>query len=191
MKKLKISKLWHDPVWSKVIAAAVLVLAGIIWSYFQWFWPSIGAAASNTAKWMLNRTPTPNFLLIILSACTLVLLVFGAIILWAIIFPAAHDVGWQSYTMDKFFGIRWRWTYGSDGAVIGLYSLCPVCDYQVFPVNVSSFRVAPRIAFQCEDCGRDLGQFEGISKELENRVIRGIHKKLRTNTWPRPNQEQP
>jgi len=88
--------------------------------------------------------------------------------------------------MDEFFGIRWCWSYGSDGAVVDLFSLCPACDYQVYPIDAGIYRAAPRIAFRCEDCGRNLGQFEGVPEQLESRVIRGIHKKLRANTWPRP-----
>ena len=32
-------KLWHDPVWSKVIAGAILAVAGIIFVYFLQSWP--------------------------------------------------------------------------------------------------------------------------------------------------------
>lgn len=102
------------------------------------------------------------------------------------ILPEAGDGGWRYYTTDEFFGIRWRWRYGNDGGVYGLVSFCPACDYQVYAADASAYIVAPHISYRCEDCDRTLGEFEGTSEELENRVIRAIQKKIRTFTWPKP-----
>lgn len=186
MKKSLISRLWHDPVWSKVIAAAVLIAAGAVGSYFQGFWPTIGAAVTRVVLWIQESTLVPNWLLIILSICTVATLIVGGVMLWAIIFPEAGGRGWRAYTTDEFFSIRWRWHYGSDGGVYGLHSFCPACDYQVYAANASAFRAVPRIIYRCEDCGWTLKEFEGTPEELENRVIRAIQKKLRTSTWPKP-----
>jgi hypothetical protein len=34
------AKLWHDPVWSKVIAVAIVAIAGSVGSYFAGWWPA-------------------------------------------------------------------------------------------------------------------------------------------------------
>jgi hypothetical protein len=186
MKKPLISKLWHDPVWSKVIAAALLLIVGAAWSYFQGLWPAIGALVAHAALWTQKRTPIPNWLLVLLSISAVVTIAAGSFILWTAIFPEEDDRGWRSYTEDEFFGIRWRWRYGHDGGVYDLHSFCPVCDYQVYAANASAFRAVPRIAYRCEDCGgRTLAEFDGVPDELENRVIRSIQKKLRTSSWPK------
>jgi hypothetical protein len=183
MKKSRIAKLWHDPVWSKVIAVAGISILGAIWSYFQGLWPAIGAPIAYAMSWTFKqRTPIPNWLLILLYASGVATVVIVAIRVWAVISPA----GWRSYVEDEFFGVRWRWRYGHDGGVYDLHSFCPVCDYQVYAANASYFRTAPRIEYRCENCGgRVLAGFDGVPEEVENRVIRHVQQKLRTSSWPK------
>ena len=185
MKKSAIIKLWHDPVWSKVIAAAILFAIAAIWSYFKGWWPSIGMTIARVLFWMSDRTLTPNWLLSLFSICTLLMIGLGAVILWAIIFPKPVGVNWRTFTTDEFFGIRWRWRFDSSGDIYDVNSFCSACDYQVYAHYVGPYKIVNRIAYRCEDCDRVLGKFEMSKKELEDRVIRSIQKKLRTGTWPK------
>lgn len=185
MKKSAISILWHDPVWSKVIAAALIVVAGVAWTYFQGFWPRIGAQVGAGVAWALKRTDISNWLLVLLSASGVAVVIVVILLLWSLVSPSERETSWQSYTEDDFFGIRWRWRYGKDGSVLDLYSLCPSCAYQVYATSASYYAVVPRVAYRCESCGRTLAELEGTSGEIENRVIRHVQQKLRTSSWPK------
>jgi hypothetical protein len=45
-----LKKLWNDPVWSKVIAAAIIALAGGAWlAHWQNWWTPIGHAIGRVA----------------------------------------------------------------------------------------------------------------------------------------------
>jgi hypothetical protein len=187
-----VKKLWNDPVWSKVIAGVILTVVATIGAYFLDWWPSIGSFIWNCYKSIFFTTTTPNWLLGILCILSLPTIVIALALLWEKVHPKKQNDShsWRSYTTDNYFGLRWRWKYYQDGGIYDVYTFCPHCDFQVFPYDASGYRIIDRIGYQCDSCGRDLGQVDESRDSLENKVIRLIQQKLRTGLWPRQNDEQ-
>ena len=181
MSKLK--GIWADAVWSKVIATAIIALAGIVITYSLKMWPAIGAAVVNVFAFLGASSSVPNWLIGFGAACFLVVLFLIAAIIWRAIFPSATTNTWRSYVTDNFFGLRWHWQYGFDGGIFSLYSFCEDCDYQIHPENVSGYSAAPRFVYRCDICGRLAGPFEEEPLKLESKVKRLIQQKLRTGSW--------
>jgi hypothetical protein len=94
------------------------------------------------------------------------------------------DRVWRGYTSDTFFACAGGWRYLDEcGAILGLASFCPHCDFQVYPQNDSPFRAVDRIACRCDGCGRELLAFDEPVASLAGRVERFIQQKLRNGTW--------
>jgi hypothetical protein len=93
-----------------------------------------------------------------------------------------------AYTTDTFYGLRWRWSYTSDGTGTPVYlaSFCPHCDYEVAPEDTSGFRAMFAIMYNCYGCERPGGTFEESAGSLHNKVGRFIQQKLRNGTWVTP-----
>jgi len=175
-----IKKIWHDPVWSKVIAGVLLAAGGMIVAYLAGWWPSIGNFFGTVATFAVRRSSVPIWILALLVIAAAMLVVVTGFIVWRILYAAALD--WRSYVSDEIFGIRWRWKYDSGGNIYDLQSFCPACDYQTFASWVDPF--IPRfIKYVCDDCGRELGQFDGTETEYQDLVVRKIHQKIRTDKW--------
>jgi hypothetical protein len=178
------SKLWNDPVWSKVIAGVILALGATIATYFLEWWPSFGRWGSQGYAFAIASTPTPHWLLLLLGLLALPTLFLAVAIAWASIFPAkAQAPSWRDYTTDIYFGLRWRWRYSSDGGIYDAHTFCPHCDFQVFPQDVSSYRVIDHIAFRCDSCGRHLAEFQESFASVENKTKRFIQQRIRNGTW--------
>lgn len=179
-----LTKIWHDPVWSKVIAGFILAVGAIAASYFFDWWPMIGELVAQCYAFVLASTYVPNWLLFILGLLILPLGIIFGVIVWQKVFtPQAIAPSWQNYTTDFFFGLRWRWTYGGGGQIHDVHTFCPHCDFQVYPQDVSSYRFIDHIAFHCESCNRRLGEFQESFGSLESKTKRFIQQKLRNGTW--------
>lgn len=178
------SKLWNDPVWSKVIAGLILALGATIATYSLDWWPTFGRWANQVYAFALASTFTPHWLLFLLGLLTLPTLILAIAIAWTSIFPTrAQSPSWREYTTDVYFGLRWRWQYSTDGAIYDTHTFCPHCDFQVFPQDVSSYRIVDHIAFHCDSCGRKLAEFNESFASVENKTRRFIQQRLRTGTW--------
>lgn len=179
-----LKKTWHDPVWSKVIAGAILALGATVATYFLDWWPAIGVFVSGSIAFALASTLTPNWLLLLLALLALPALVIIGALAWQGVSPSEpRSPSWHDYTADIFFGLRWRWNYGTGGRIDDAHTFCPHCDFQVYARDVSSFRVIDHIAFHCDSCGRNLGEFEESFDSLESKVKRFVQQKLRNGTW--------
>src|SRR3954467_9747363 len=103
-----LKKIWADPVWSKVIAAAILALAGFIASYLFNWWPAIAHAVGAAWGFLVGATVLPNWAI----GFGFILTLPTFIILYAMVrgrFADAAGPDWRSYTKDQFFGLVWRW----------------------------------------------------------------------------------
>jgi hypothetical protein len=147
-------KIWHDPVWSKVIAGIVLGGGALALTYLlNLLWPSIGEYVHAIYRFALAATALPNWTIGLLGllALPVIVLVFGS--LWQKGFPAKPEPEWMNYRTDEFFNlnIRWRWDYRSSG-IHNLSAFCPYCDFQIYAQEEGW----DRIVFDCEKCGQKL-----------------------------------
>lgn|SRR3990172_993287 len=176
-------KVWSDPVWSKVIAGAILTGLASLVAYLAGWWPNIVSFVSEIGSLGASSTRVPNWLLALLILAGTVVLVLVGVTLWALLFSRDAPPSFRSYTEDVVFGIRWRWRYDTGGVIYNLVSFCPKCDYQIFPRNVAAFQPVDRLQYKCEDCGAVVREFEIAFEEIESRVMRHIQKNLRTGAW--------
>ena len=56
-------KIWHDPVWSKVIVGVVLSIGAATVAYFLDWWPRIIQSLTAAPRFLGQRTSVPNWLL--------------------------------------------------------------------------------------------------------------------------------
>jgi hypothetical protein len=179
-----LAKLWHDPVWSKVISGAILAGAAAVVAYLLDWWPAIRRVVELGYEFIVSRTATPNWLLGALVLLTVPTVIILAAMLWARVFPSrSSPASWTGYTTDLFFGLRWRWRYLDGGLPYDLHTFCPNCDFQVYAHNASPYSAVDRIGFHCDSCGRDLGEFEEPLASVESKAQRFIQQKLRNGTW--------
>lgn len=173
-------RLWNDPVWSKVIATAIVAVLAMVATYFLNWWPVLGRMFSEGWSRVVQKTPTPNWLLAILVLLAVpALLVIGAIS-WRWAFPPRPPpASWADYTTDSFLGLRWRWRYLDGGLPHEFHTFCPICDYQVVAERAGAYQAVPRIAFHCDVCGRDVAVFGEPLEVLESKVGRLIQQKIR------------
>jgi hypothetical protein len=189
---VELKKAWHDPVWSKIIATAIIAFAAAAWAAYKNWWPAIwqGIVNGNATAWnyLLATTPVRHWLLgvLILVAVLFVILLISVA---ASLLPRTDPYGklvsfaadWHSYTSDDFFNLKWRWLY--QGGEIVLNAYCPKCDYQVYPDDMSDF--PNHINFYCDFCKRRIVTQNESWGSMKGKVIRFIQQKIRTGTYPR------
>ena len=179
-----LTRLWHDPVWSKVIAGAILAVGATVATYFLDWWPVIGRFISSSYVVALSSASVPVWVIVLVVLLALPTVLFLAALIWKRLFPSqSSPPSWKLYTSDIYFGLRWRWRYLDEGHIYDMHSFCPHCDFQVYARDVSSYRVISHIAFSCESCGQQLGDFQESLESLENKIKRFIQQKIRNGTW--------
>lgn len=181
LSAIVLRKIWNDPVWSKVIAAAIIAGFGWLTYRLNW-WPGwMTRGIATVWAYLLSPLSISHWLfglLIFLLALSVLTIVFLTAVLKSETAPK-----WIYYRTDLFDRLRWRWRYqGSDIDIHSLVPFCPICDLQVVPIIGPSF--VNKVRFECEKCHQELGTHEGSLDSLQNKVIRLIHQKIRTQTWP-------
>lgn len=175
-------RIWSDPVWSGVIGSAIFVgLSAFIVYLLDWT-PRLGAMVSSAWAYMLSDAVVPTWGVALLGVLAIPTLVLAVVLLWVNRPSRPSTPDWMDYRKDRFFGLEWRWRY-SGSQVDGLRSFCPQCDFELFPVDTSYFATVPRFTYLCDSCGTKLEEFEGEVDELESKVERFIHQKLRNGQW--------
>lgn len=169
--------LWSDPVWSKVISAAIIAVAVGAGSYFLKWWPAIGKAVSAAGRFLVAKTPVWNWLLGVAAIYIALTLIEARLV---------HNKKRRKpsvppYIEDVFFGVRWRWRY-SGTEIVNLHCLCLGCGLQVYFFNIGPFAAIPRLGARCDDCGQRSDEYDGDGEMLESHVIRLIHRNLRHGT---------
>lgn len=171
---------WSDPVWSKVIAGAILAVAAALWTFFAGWWPDIANAVGAAFDFVTAKTLTPNWLLGLLSLCSCALVIIAALA----IIDARSGPLMVTYRMDRILGVKWRWKYDANLAIYDLAPFCPTCDFQAIYVDLGQHRF-PHLGIKCEDCNQVFADFKSVTliSEIEDRVEREIQRKLRSGDW--------
>src|SRR5690242_3887522 len=105
----RLTKVWHDPVWSAVIAGIIVLVAAPPLTYFLNWWPAIGKFAQDTYRFALSPTSLPNWFIAVICLLALPTILVLLAFLWQTVFPSQQVPDWKNYTTDTFFDLRWRW----------------------------------------------------------------------------------
>ena len=179
-----LKKLWNDPVWSKVIAGAILAVGALLGTYFLNWWPTIGRFAKDAYNFGLSPTSLSNWIIGVLGLLAIPTIIALFALIWQKIFPSSSShTDWRNYTTDTFFGLRWRWRYFDGGQIYDVHTFCPHCDFQVYAEDTSTYRAVDRITFRCDSCSQRLGEFDEPFASLENKVKRFVQQKIRNGSW--------
>lgn len=171
---------------SGLILAAVVSLLSLIPGGWAFAWAMVCEMWKMCAAWLHGGHMIGGWLLGLLLVCALftvvVLVVFA--VAW-VTSSAASPVGWKSYQLDQFDGLKWRWRYLSDGSISNISCHCPHCDQQLSPQERSSYRAlhGQGMRFHCDNCHQDLGEFDMSYDALEDKTCRSIQRKLRSGEW--------
>ena len=176
-------KAWSDPVWSKVIAAAIIGASGVAATFFLGWWPVISRWIATALSFLAADSSLPNWAAILLGLLSLPLIIILVALAWRSVFPAAAAApNWAAYTSDVFLGMRWRWSY--DGSRMSApNSFCPKCDCQVFPQRGFDYGSYTQIKFHCDNCSSALGSFDDSYDQLQSKATRFAQMKIRNNSW--------
>lgn len=138
-------------------------------------WKSIFSFIGFVFKWLFLITEMPNWALIIFAL--IVLLLFTGLFLKIYLFRKPNNSPYR-LTELAVFEILWRWHPSHDGNIHELVSFCPKCDFQIY-TRPGIAGHPPRSVYHCEDCNRDVAEFNFSQSEVENRVKRKIQQYLR------------
>jgi hypothetical protein len=186
-----LKKYWHDPVWSKVIAVAIVGLAGIAWASYRHWWSMIWLRITDVHAYMVSTTPVRHWVfgLLVLIAALFVMMVIGITVsthqpeknpFGNIVPVAVARPEWLSYTTDYFYELRWRWKY-RDGDIKDLNAFCPRCDYQMVPTGISRLS---QVSFRCDICPEGYEIRESYDAMMSV-IPRRIQQRIRTGTYPK------
>lgn len=171
-----------------VSAVALPVLAWL----FGWLGTVLSALAT-VVRFFLASSAVPRWLVVLLVIASLPSL--NKILRALIGKPLSQTLNglskpdFRTYTKDVFEGFNgtvWRWRYmSSDNSIWNVTAYCPRCDMQLVPhYDYSGYEAAgTRTTLVCENCHWRAARIEGELDDIENRVTRLIHRKLRTGKW--------
>lgn len=181
---LKLKSIWADPVWSKVIATALIAVAAGVGTYALHLWPAIGSRLGTALGFALSTATLPVWLVGLLVIITSFTLLAVLALAWSAMRERDHVPQWKSYSTDVFEGLQWCWRLQDDGSVQSLFSCCPTCQYQVQAEERGGFTGFHDTSFRCDVCKIEIARFSEGVHSLQSRVVRLIQQKLRTGTWP-------
>ncbi len=167
------------PIRTNIIGSLVAaIVTPLIVSLIPGAWSFLAKCVTSFYLWSISDHSISGWMMTVFMLCAALVLFIGLKLLRG----TSSKPDWRGYITDEFFGLIWHWNYyGHD--IASLACFCPKCSMQVNPQNRSSFTAVDRIGFYCEHCEQDRGEFEESWEDLENKVIRSIQRKLRTNEW--------
>lgn len=178
-------KLWHDPVWSKVIAATLITVVISAGGYVLGLMPLVKVVLSSIWSFVISQTSVPNWLIAVFSVPILVL-IFGVVSAGVTGLKKTDDdvTTWESYRSDSFYSLNWSWEYSKSGKISKLYTLCPACSYQILPHQVAGPNYYSHyIEYKCDECGYKVKTFKEEYDTLLSKIERKIQRNIRTGDW--------
>lgn len=175
-----LKRFWADPVWSKVIATAVIALGiGGSTYLFDW-WPSIREILERVWRYSFETVAVWNWI----AALSILYMIGATSVLLYLLLPRSSEPfeHLRDYRMDNFDGVEWRWSYDMAGKVVKLHSCCPDCKYEITAEAPITWGAASLSVFVCEHCGRR-AEVHVAQNALYDVVIRLIHRQLRSGEW--------
>jgi hypothetical protein len=94
-------------------------------------------------------------------------------------------LNWRSYRRDSFYGLVWRWDYHGD-RIDDPVPYCRQCDTQVIAreeYEYGSFGRRLVTYCICDHCSGTAEKFDESFRDMQNKVIRQVDRKLRNQEW--------
>jgi len=168
-----LKKLWHDPVWSKVIAAAIVAASATLASYLFGWLPTIWNWSLPGFVFLGSTKPVPRWLLLILLV--LAVMTFSR---WIGAFRRVPNIQpWRRYTKDTFYGWVWRWEYDGAGEPCDLRSYCPECDFELTDYFGTDWSDQYSSQNACPDCHKQiqpLGDKQQVRAKVNGKIEQNI-----------------
>lgn len=121
---------WRDPVWSKVISAAIIAVAVAAGTFLlALFSQPVSTGLTQGWTYAVADALVPRWVLGLLVLGVLATAVWVATITIAKV--TASPDAWLSYTEDEFHFIQWRWDLDKDYSVSNIRGFCPSCDFEL------------------------------------------------------------
>ena len=124
----RLKQLWKDPVWSKVIATAIMLGVGALVPFLFNVIPQINLLGSVFWDLLLLQFSIRVWMILIV-----VIIVISAIILIKR-FKKSTKIGFLKYTKDTIYGIDWNWKWSAPSvynnnsySIVDLQLRCPTC----------------------------------------------------------------
>jgi hypothetical protein len=184
----KDSKDKHD-LRNGIIAATI---GAVALPLLAWFFGLLGRALRafvSIGRFFIASSSVPRWvivLLVIMSLPTLYLML-RPIIRKKSSGSQSDEPNFHDYTQDVFEGFDgtvWRWLYNSaDNSIWRVTAFCPRCDMQLFARYQGARPIGYLTTLLCENCHWHSGEIAGNPDDIEGRVSRLIHRKLRSGEW--------
>jgi hypothetical protein len=185
----RLAKIWGDPVWSKVIAGAILAGGALALTYFLDLWPTIWqwvCTASGALVALLGKQLLLPYWLVGLALFPILIFVGLAVLFVAGLGKSddkpAPAKTWRDFTVGEFEGLRWRWRLTASQGVVGLTPFCVACDFEGRP-ELGTYGGDLCTTFECQVCHHRAPRFDGAPSQLEDKVVRHVQHRLRTGAW--------
>lgn len=177
-----LKKLWHDPVFSKVIAGLILAVPGLIVAEVSGLFFKIGNHVSAVKVFFEGPIDTklPLWQWALISIFFLIG-IFSTIFVSYKKFSKSEVIPnyFDQYTEDEFDGIRWRWSYFSGDIINDFSSFCPKCDLEIEATPTPISRTGRHIVYKCPDCKFQSQIFSGSESEHRQSILKQIERALR------------
>lgn len=170
-----IKKIWTDPVWSKVIATAVLGVPALFFAYKSDLEKYLDIALSFVG----TEIAISRGLFCFFALLTVLVIAVAVQRLFAK--SSLPLEPWRSYVDDSFFGLNWHWEYSEKGAVKLIGAYCIQCNYQVLPELMGAYRAVARVGYHCDSCEQTVTTDEDSIANVESKVRRYVDRNRRTH----------
>jgi hypothetical protein len=170
-----------NPWWKKHLTEIVIgVIIGLTVEWLKGF--PISRFIGRAATWIWEQAVRPVTLpagvlaLIVLLAAVLVMLLL--VVFWR----NGEPIKWTHYQKDTFLGVRWQWSYYSDGTISpsSITPICPRCQFQL-AAKAGDYPYR-EVKFSCANC-HFFHEVDGIGEDVQHHVGLLVQMKLRNGQW--------
>jgi len=184
MKEL-LSKLWKDPVWSKVIASGLLLFFSVLGTWFFGLWPKIHKNLLQIWGLATYEVSIQMWLIII----SVPLLVFLIPLIRGIL--PEKEPRFIKYRSDNILDINWLWDWSPPSfhndkySIKNLYPRCPKCS-SILEINDCSGQLVHCINDECDWSWNHQRSFQKgttHSSQLDQKVKSVIDRKIHNGEY--------
>jgi hypothetical protein len=174
-------EIWRDPVWSKVISAAIIAIAAVVGTFLlALFSQPVSTGLAHGWTYVAADAMVPRWLLGLLILSALATAVWIAIITIARL--RASPDAWLSYTEDEFHFVQWRWDLDKEYGVSNIRGFCPACDFEL-DVDVENTRKGLcTTTYRCP-CQQISMPFHDNPNGVHDRVKKTVEQRIRNGEW--------